>query len=39
MDGPVIAEAVHRALAGGTRVADVLRTVEAVAARASPRWS
>ena len=32
MDGPVIAEAVHRALAAGTRVADVLRTVEAVAA-------
>ncbi len=32
MDGPVIAEAVQRALATGTRVADVLRTVEAVAA-------
>jgi tryptophan synthase alpha chain len=32
MDGPVIAEAVHRALTSGTRVADVLRTVEAVAA-------
>ncbi len=32
MDGPVIAEAVHRALTAGTRVADVLRTVEAVAA-------
>ncbi len=32
MDGPVIAEAVQRALAGGVRVADVLRTVEAVAA-------
>ena len=31
MDGPVIEEAVHRALAGGTHVADVLRTVEAVA--------
>ena len=31
MDGPVIQEAVHRALTGGTRVADVLRTVEAVA--------
>ncbi len=31
MDGPVIQEAVHRALIGGTRVADVLRTVEAVA--------
>ena len=25
MDGPVIQEAVHRALAGGTHVADVLR--------------
>ena len=36
MDGPVIAEAVHRALAGGTRVADVLRTVEAVAAAGVP---
>jgi tryptophan synthase alpha chain len=36
MDGPVIAEAVHQALAGGTRVADVLRTVEAVAARGIP---
>ena len=35
MDGPVIAEAVHRALAAGTRIADVLRTVEAVAATAS----
>jgi tryptophan synthase alpha chain len=33
MDGPVIAEAVHRALVGGTKVADVLRTVEAVAAQ------
>ncbi len=36
MDGPVIAEAVHRALAGGTRVADVLRTVEAIAAAGVP---
>ena len=27
MDGPVIQEAVHRALTGGIRVADVLRTV------------
>jgi len=36
MDGPVIAEAVHRALAGGTRVPDVLRTVEAVAAAGAP---
>jgi tryptophan synthase alpha chain len=32
----VIAEAVHRALAGGTRVADVLRTVEAVVAAGVP---
>jgi tryptophan synthase alpha chain len=31
IDGPVIAEAVHRALTAGTRVADVLRTVEAIA--------
>ena len=36
MDGPVIAEAVHRALTGGTRVADVLRTVEAVAGAGVP---
>ncbi|HJY93576.1 MAG TPA: tryptophan synthase subunit alpha, partial [Streptosporangiaceae bacterium] len=36
MDGPVIAEAVHRALAGGVRVADVLATVEAVAAAGIP---
>jgi tryptophan synthase alpha chain len=36
MDGPVIAEAVRRALAGGTRVADVLRTVEAVAGAGVP---
>ncbi|HLK79063.1 MAG TPA: tryptophan synthase subunit alpha [Streptosporangiaceae bacterium] len=36
MDGPVIAEAVHRALTAGTRVADVLRTVEAVAATGVP---
>ncbi len=36
MDGPVIQEAVHRALAGGVRVADVLRTVEAVAAAGVP---
>ncbi|MGH3175537.1 MAG: tryptophan synthase subunit alpha, partial [Streptosporangiaceae bacterium] len=36
MDGPVIAEAVHRALAAGTRVTDVLRTVEAVAASGVP---
>ncbi|HYB15981.1 MAG TPA: tryptophan synthase subunit alpha [Streptosporangiaceae bacterium] len=32
MDGPVIAEAAHRALTAGTRVADVLGTVEAIAA-------
>jgi tryptophan synthase alpha chain len=36
MDGPVIQEAVHRALAGGVRVADVLRTVEAVAGAGVP---
>src|ERR1700733_12236607 len=32
MDGPVIQEAVHRALTAGVRVSDVLATVEAVAA-------
>lgn len=31
MDGPVIQEAVHRALQAGAHVRDVLRTVEAVA--------
>jgi len=36
MDGPVIEEAVHRALAGGTHVADVLRTVAAVARTGVP---
>jgi tryptophan synthase alpha chain len=36
MDGPVIQEAVHAALTSGTRVADVLRTVEAVAAAGVP---
>jgi tryptophan synthase alpha chain len=36
MDGPVIAEAVHRALATGTRLADVLRTVEAIASAGVP---
>ena len=36
MDGPVIQEAVHRALTGGVRVADVLRTVEAVAGAGVP---
>jgi tryptophan synthase alpha chain len=36
MDGPVIQEAVHKALVSGTRVSDVLRTVEAVAAAGVP---
>jgi tryptophan synthase alpha chain len=36
IDGPVIQQAVHRALTGGTRVRDVLRTVEAVAAAGVP---
>ena len=36
MDGPVIQEATHRALAGGTKVTDVLRTVEAVATAGVP---
>ncbi len=36
MDGPVIQQAVHRALTGGVRVRDVLRTVEAVAAAGVP---
>ena len=36
MDGPVIQEATRRALAGGTRVADVLHTVEAVAGAGVP---
>jgi tryptophan synthase alpha chain len=36
MDGPVIQEAARRALAGGTRVADVLHTVEAVAGAGVP---
>ena len=31
MDGPVIADAVYRALKGGTRIADVLDTVTAIA--------
>jgi tryptophan synthase alpha chain len=31
MDGPVIADAVYRALKGGTRVADVFDTVSAIA--------
>jgi tryptophan synthase alpha chain len=36
MDGPVIQHAVERALAGGVRVADTLRTVEAVAVKGVP---
>jgi len=36
IDGPVIQEAVHRALEGGVHVTDVLRTVEAVAAAGVP---
>jgi len=36
MDGPVIQEAVHRALECGVRVADVFRTVESVAATGVP---
>src|SRR5215469_14343941 len=36
IDGPVIQEAVHRALIGGTKVTDVLRTVQAVAATGVP---
>jgi tryptophan synthase alpha chain len=36
MDGPVIQEATRRALAGGTRVADVLHTVQAVAGTGVP---
>jgi tryptophan synthase alpha chain len=36
IDGPVIAEAVHQALARGAKVADVLRTVEAVASAGVP---
>jgi tryptophan synthase alpha chain len=36
MDGPVIQEAVHRALLGGVHVRDVLATAEAVAATGAP---
>jgi tryptophan synthase alpha chain len=36
MDGPVIADAVHHALTGGTKVKDVLDTVQAVAATNTP---
>jgi tryptophan synthase alpha chain len=36
MDGPVIADAVHQALTAGTRISDVLGTVEALAAAGVP---
>jgi len=36
MDGPVIADAVHISLTNGTKVKDVLRTVEAVAGSQIP---
>jgi tryptophan synthase alpha chain len=36
LDGPTIQEAAERALRGGTRTTDVLRTVEAVAATGVP---
>jgi tryptophan synthase alpha chain len=36
MDGPTIQDAVHRALEGGVRLAEVFRTVEAVAATGVP---
>ncbi len=36
MDGPVIQEAVHRALTGGTHITDVLRTVQMVAKAGVP---
>src|SRR3954465_4086296 len=36
MDGPTIQAAAHQALEGGVRTADVLRTVEAVAATGTP---
>ena len=36
MDGPVIADAVHRALSNGTRIHDVLLTVEAIASVGTP---
>jgi tryptophan synthase alpha chain len=36
MDGPVIQQAVQAALSGGTKIADVLHTVEAVAAAGVP---
>ncbi|MFA1548107.1 tryptophan synthase subunit alpha [Actinomadura chokoriensis] len=36
MDGPTVQDAVHQALVGGARVADVFGTVEAVAATGVP---
>lgn len=36
IDGPVIADAVHQALVNGTKIADVFRTVEAIAAAGTP---
>ncbi len=36
LDGPVIQEAVHRSISGGTRIADVLATVAAVASAGAP---
>ncbi|HWG60633.1 MAG TPA: tryptophan synthase subunit alpha [Streptosporangiaceae bacterium] len=36
IDGPVIQQATHRALAGGVHITDVLRTVEAVAQAGVP---
>jgi tryptophan synthase alpha chain len=36
MDGPTIQDAVHQALTGGVRVADVFRTVEAIAKTGAP---
>jgi tryptophan synthase alpha chain len=36
IDGPVIQEAVHRALVGGVRIADVLHTVESLASGGVP---
>jgi len=36
LDGPVIQEAVHRSISAGTRIADVLATVQAVASAGVP---
>ena len=36
MDGPTIQDAAQRALEGGFRTSDVIRTVEAVAATGTP---